>query len=1066
MARPPGRRTPAKAAPKKTLKRRRVNPNYGGSASRGNGEGSENRNKADARPPQTAARRDPGRQPKSTSGTQVWKHAPIKPLNLTTKKARLEVATPQKQEQGQESESAPSADTPKASEEVMSPQRRVAKSIIRIIHSGDATRPEHSGAVVGEIPAGVAAAAAVQKTQASSKYNDDEGPPSSIGVCSDSGTDSSDSSNSSDSDDEDTEESNDDIDQAHTPNKSSANDGRSNEATTGSGPSQNEMGKDSSMPETLESIPMATIGADNESYSADLDTVRNAKPIVSNTQNGAEDSGSDSSSDSNSGEEDDGADSDASDSEDRDDDDGDDGNADGSSGDKATPPVEQIDQNAPILGPGTASDLMILDYVSHQILHEVAEFSMLFEKSANDRDADVLAKLKRIEHLAYEQALMRKQRFTRSLYLQNDQRPGFDFDMFQWGTSMLRINQATFALLILCPEAIIDDKIDRKLPNHDRLLASAGFKAAADGLFEHVVPTSKRDGNTVNLLVDIQTQQWLAGADDEKQLKSVLDQVRELDDVAIGQLLSIDDAYDSMQAFDRTAISVYRGNVNQRLNKLSGRRLNTTRSHYALEGVQRRVASFIGECAEMMSPPVISTIASSQQPSMDDSFIVDSAREESEVEDDEMQTTIHTQDAHANEHASSEVPTTDAAEAQENGDSQISGEYEVTILKSKAELQRIRVLSDRASTNGAASVVPRTPIDQTFSETRRVASVMRDVARDAHLDELLETIDHEEIDISKADTPETHARMQLRSRAPSPPHTVPDISAPGRRDSSVEAEDNFRPSMGDDILSDDDDNDNVPSESRNGSLKALSERRDEVQQASTRRLRARPSTTRSYVDIRDSDGEDLGAEEDMIRAIQRPTKRTRVQYSHPSDHGTPRSSSRFRGRRGIAAEDPATFEDEDDSIRFTPSIQGSPSPQEQQQQHDEFELRKPYMSPGSQLGQYKPGIMVRDEMVQTPPMRGRRTRSAGSTTPKPRLGRRQIRKRWTNEEEACFISAVHKYGLRWSLILSFHGKYGSVNHILKDRTREHLKDKARNIKIRLQRENRPLGPFEYATGGA
>ncbi|KAJ2387225.1 hypothetical protein GGI05_004148, partial [Coemansia sp. RSA 2603] len=628
MARPPSRQKSAKAAQKtptkKTPTRRRVQPHFNRNRDNEDVGGSNIRENAGELPPQTMARKDSGRQTKSASGTTVWKHTPIKPLNLTTKKVRPEASKSQRQEHVQESvadnspnvnfsEDVLSADIPKSPQEVMSPQRKVATSIIQIISNSETIAPEHgvlesAAAVATELPAQDATTSA-QKAQRDSEVEEgDERPPSSIGACSDQDADSSDSevedANSSDSDVEDADESIAGIEQANTPNKSSAKGSRPSETMHIASPTQNEMGKDGSMPQTLESIPMATVGVDNEVYSADIDTVRNAKPIVSNTQNGTENSVSDSSS---------GSSEDGSADEGTNDEDGDDG----SSNDKD---MQHVTTNlrTPVLVPGTAADLMILDYISYRILQEVAEFGVVFEKATYNRNSDVLAKLKRIEHLAYEHALVRKQHFTSSLFLQNDQQPGSDFDMLQWGTSMLRINQATFALLVLCPEAVVDDQIDRKLPNHERLLISAGFKAAAGGFFEHVVPTSKRNGNSVSLLVDMQTQQWLAGADDEKQLKSVLDQVREFDEVAIGQLLSMDDASESMQVFDKTAISVYRGNVNQRLNKLSGRRLNTTRSHYKLESVQMRVVSFVGECAEMMTPPVICTVTSAQQSNMDD----------------------------------------------------------------------------------------------------------------------------------------------------------------------------------------------------------------------------------------------------------------------------------------------------------------------------------------------------------------------------------------------------------------------------------------------------------------
>ncbi|KAJ2395283.1 hypothetical protein GGI23_004366, partial [Coemansia sp. RSA 2559] len=76
----------------------------------------------------------------------------------------------------------------------------------------------------------------------------------------------------------------------------------------------------------------------------------------------------------------------------------------------------------------------------------------------------------------------------------------------------------------------------------------------------------------------------------------------------------------------------------------------------------------------------------------------------------------------------------------------------------------------------------------------------------------------------------------------------------------------------------------------------------------------------------------------------------------------------------------------------------------------------------------------------------------------------QRRTRWTRAEEECFVRAMHEYGNGWTAILSRHGVNGTVDRVLAKRNRENLKDKARNIKIRLMREGRPLGPFSNACG--
>ncbi|KAJ1931158.1 TTAGGG repeat binding factor, partial [Linderina pennispora] len=70
---------------------------------------------------------------------------------------------------------------------------------------------------------------------------------------------------------------------------------------------------------------------------------------------------------------------------------------------------------------------------------------------------------------------------------------------------------------------------------------------------------------------------------------------------------------------------------------------------------------------------------------------------------------------------------------------------------------------------------------------------------------------------------------------------------------------------------------------------------------------------------------------------------------------------------------------------------------------------------------------------------------------------------WTAEEEACFIQAVGEFGYKWTRILRHHGKDGIADQILRNRTTVNLKDKARDIKQKLQREGKPLGPFARAS---
>ncbi|KAI7834356.1 hypothetical protein BX661DRAFT_52009 [Kickxella alabastrina] len=136
-------------------------------------------------------------------------------------------------------------------------------------------------------------------------------------------------------------------------------------------------------------------------------------------------------------------------------------------------------------------------------------------------------------------------------------------------------------------------------------------------------------------------------------------------------------------------------------------------------------------------------------------------------------------------------------------------------------------------------------------------------------------------------------------------------------------------------------------------------------------------------------------------------------------------------------------------VDFTPSVEGTPrlgaSHLDEQ------------VSPIVVLGQYQPQRRSRSELTQRPAANGSRHALPAQTQTRRRM-------RWSTQEEECFIRAAHRYGLNWSTIMYYHGPNGITDNVLRNRTRVHLKDKARNIKFRLIRENRPLGIFESATG--
>ncbi|KAJ2854318.1 TTAGGG repeat binding factor [Coemansia erecta] len=723
------------------------------------------------------------------------------------------------------------------------------------------------------------------------------------------------------------------------------------------------------------------------------------------------------------------------------------------------------------VGPGTSADLMVLDYISQRVIDKVVEMCAL-----DDDEPSKDAQRRQLECLGREQVMVRRLHFTRSIFLLNDQRPEDEADMAQWAESMHRVNMASFVLMIMCPQLIVSVSSGCSMPNRKRSLISAGLSEAIKSFFPLFVPQKKRDNQSLDILLDMQTQQWLIAADDERQLQSTVKQVRAMNDGAIAQLLAIDSEMATESAenivssptsnFEALAISEYRQIAGRRLNKISGRRLHIARLQYTLAGLQKRVAQFVGECVKMLSPPVILARQSACNDVEDISFMID----EGEKDDDAPEDTAEQREPNKQERPENNV----ASQISDAEGSDISGDFEVTIFQDKGEIERLRrsvenssnvsnsmgVKAKQVTGGGGVQSSNKTAvpiIDPSFTEERRMATFIRDALSDEHLDMLINAITSDTTDIQTM-------QNQILDRL-SADSTIDSIREFQARDAQ-DGDDGFRLDLGDRNDSASDENNSAPAEA-NG-LRSLSEHRNKIALAKrqtrpqTRQLRAkRANVNYSETGIDSDDDQDYaGQEEDIINVIARPKKRGRVQYGRRADDSSqsPRTPNGFRGRRGIPAEDPATFGDQHERIRFTPSVQGSPSPSSlpSPSQQPEVERSAAYMSPARPLGQYEPARMVRDESVQTPVFG-----SAASHRKRTRSGP-GVRHRWTQEEEECFIRAVCSYGLKWSLILKYHGPNGSVDQVLRNRTRVHLKDKARNIKTRLVREGKRLGPFRDA----
>ncbi|KAJ1774573.1 hypothetical protein LPJ67_006803, partial [Coemansia sp. RSA 1938] len=345
------------------------------------------------------------------------------------------------------------------------------------------------------------------------------------------------------------------------------------------------------------------------------------------------------------------------------------------------------------------------------------------------------------------------------LFLGNNERPADEPDVVQWAVALHRVNLATFVLLVFWPQVAVVESVGMNIPNRERLLASLGLDAAAHGFFAHIVPANRHGSDAIGLLIDIQTQQWLMAANDEKHLQNMVAEERQTTDAAIRELLSVD----LNSSADVTAVESYRSELGRRLNKISGGKLAITRAQYSLHGVWKRAARFCCECATAMPLPAILSLQFYDKDADDD------------VEDDADQT------AEQSDHES--VRMRDNSDAE----SAISGDFEVTIFTQRAPQNSVdaepQVIAEPEGAKSKSAEPEEEElaaidasedtgsIDPSFSEERRLAVVLRDALDDPHLDELMEHIDAAPIDIGQEQpAKQTPRRMHVsRNHAGTPP---------------------------------------------------------------------------------------------------------------------------------------------------------------------------------------------------------------------------------------------------------------------------------------------------------
>ncbi|KAJ1793251.1 hypothetical protein LPJ59_004743 [Coemansia sp. RSA 2399] len=736
------------------------------------------------------------------------------------------------------------------------------------------------------------------------------------------------------------------------------------------------------------------------------------------------------------------------------------------------------DDDQSSVGHGTAADLAVLDYMSDRVLDEVSSADLLIKSSSvtslpgaghSDPQSSDIANvaMRRLDCLAREHALFRQNHFTRGLFLDSNHRPSDELSTERWCMSLARINFATFALLIFRPQAVVVEAVAQSMPNHGRVVASLGLKAATRAFFEHIVPVNKRNADTLRLLVDMQTQMWLLAADDEASLQETIAIERGTSTDSIKTLLAIDPdsgfGDDGIQRFDTRGVTMYQSEVNRRLSKISGGKLNITRLQYPLDNLWMSLSKYcIAEVAD--KPPCV----------------IRQALSEKEPEDSDLDL--------ADDDIGDDLRIDEPAYADTLSGSQqmpVDGDFEITILKEPKG-------KDAAVPTASATVINQVhdvdiPIDPSFSEERRVALLLKDALSDNHLDALLSKIEAEPID-----TLQTRMRTRMSERI----RPVRMEQAPEMANNSADDDDDdgFRLQIdesddGWDVGGSGDRDANEPTRhapspvhtrSQGKRRRVYSEREDySVESSDEERIingkvpRTKPQRAKSYRDL--SESEEAASVQQILDVITGTPRSKGMRYS-PLKLSTSVNGG-FQGRRGIAAEDISDLARSHSPVRFTQSSDEYSGPDDANGDESEAEGARrlvPTTSAGEEdaaerLGQYRPIQRAQEESDNEYDEYDDGAGASNHKLKARRVSRKtkkqtQHRTRWTRAEEECFVRAMHEYGNGWTAILSEHGVNGTVDRVLAKRNRENLKDKARNIKIRLMREGKPLGPFSNACG--
>ncbi|KAJ1955645.1 hypothetical protein EC988_001770, partial [Linderina pennispora] len=541
----------------------------------------------------------------------------------------------------------------------------------------------------------------------------------------------------------------------------------------------------------------------------------------------------------------------------------------------------------------TSADLAVLDYMSARIIETVMRASVVSSPMPPLRGTPVTPQRQQLGFLAREHVLFRRHHFTRSLFLGSSEQPKDEPDILRWIASMQRVNLATFLLLVFTPQVAIPESVSDTVPNRRCVVQSRGMGEAATGFFENIVPVNRRNTKAFELLVELQTQQWVLGALNEAELQRIVREQRAVSDVDLAVLLAVGEDSQEPEARD---VDQYRAVLTQRLSKLSGSTLAGARALFGREAVLRQVAAFVEQCNDALPQPVLLCLGDAAH--RDD---VESAGEYT-------------------------VDTSAAGRSSNSGS--IEGDFEVAIVKPKEK----PAPETSSSVGSIPGWQPNRDAASGFLETRKVASAIRQMSGDPFLNEVIkraEPIHIEPISELPRDRQPGWTSTMLRELEQTRQkfnRTVCDPLPKVLRDLDQKPQEQGQLNL--DKGDDDEEEEEEDVEVSEQDVPAVSPRSKyslrsrQPQAGRSESISANPSARTLTKRSRQESPCGSDTLEATLDTVQRQPKRGRAPDYRHAQHD--RAGTQFRGRRGIAAEDLSGGHEVLNPVGFTPSPPASP----------------------------------------------------------------------------------------------------------------------------------------------